>query len=94
MRTLVWYRVTVRDRFRFRLKVIVRVTVRFRVRSQESPGAGPTAVHLSPQRAEQSAQWRLPVRNCLLFPSPDKCFRHSSGRPVESSSAVAARLLK
>ena len=49
MRTLVWYRVSVRDRVRFRLRVIVRVTVRFRFMSQESPGAGPTAVHLSPK---------------------------------------------
>lgn len=79
---------------RFRLRVMVRVMVRFTVRSQESPGVEPTAVQSSPGRVERSAQWRLPVRNSLRFPRPDNCIGHASVRPVESSSAVAAGLLK
>ena len=48
VRVWVWYRVSVKDRFRFRLSARVRILVRVGDRSHEAPDAEPTAVQWSP----------------------------------------------
>ena len=64
------------DRVTCMLRVLVRVRVTFRVRSQEAPDSDPTAEQLSPRKAKWNTQRRMPVRNSLWVPSPDKCVGH------------------
>ena len=87
VRVRVWYRVSVRDRFRFRLRAKFRVLVTVGVRSQEAPDAEPTAVQWSPRSADWSTQWMLRVRISLSVARPGNSFWHSSGKPQECSRA-------
>ena len=63
-------RVRVQGSLRFWWRLPVKGHVRVRVRSQEAPGAEPTAGLWSPRRAELRAQVSLPVRfsRCLSRP--------------------------
>ena len=78
-------------RLRFRVRVPVRVRVMVRVRSQEVPGAEPTAGQWSPRRAELRAQGTVPFRICFWLPSPDTSIGPYWRKPPESFRAAAAR---
>ena len=65
-----------------------------RVRSQEDPGSETPGVQLSAQRAELRALGRVPVRNRVWVPRPDKCMGHWLRRPQEISRVAAAVLSK
>ena len=64
--------------------------VRVRVRSQEVPGAEPTAGQWSPRRAELRAQGTVLVSIPLWLSSPRMLFLPWSRSPPESSRAAAA----
>ena len=77
-----------RGRLRFRGRVPVRGRVRVRVRSQEVPGAKPTAGQWSPRRAEVRAKGTVPVRIPLWLPRPHLLFLPRSRRPPQSSQEL------
>ena len=81
--------VRVRGRLRFQWRVPIRGRVRVRVRSQEGPGAEPTAGQQSPRMAELRAQGRVLVRISLWLPKPHNSLCPWSVRLQESSRAVA-----
>ena len=78
-------RIRDRGRLRFRRRVLVQGRVRVRVRSQEVPGAEPTAGQWSPRRTELKAQGTVPVRIPLWLPGPHMLFLPLSRRPPQSS---------
>ena len=83
-------RILVRVIVRVRIKIRVRVNVR----SKGAPGAEPTAVQLSPRRAEWSTQGRVPVSISLWFSNPDKYMGHPFCRPQESSCSDVVVVFK
>ena len=85
-------RIRDRGRLRFRGRVPVQGRVRVRVRSQEVPGAEPTAGQWSPQRGELRAQGTVLVAIPLWLPRPHMLFLPCSRRPPESFRAAAAGL--
>ena len=89
---MVWVKCRVRnqDRVTFRFRILVRVRFSVSVRSQEAPGTEPTAVQLSPLRAELRAQGRMLVRISLWDTRPDNSLGHWSHRPQAFSWAAAA----
>ena len=74
----------------------VPVRVRFRVtdRSQEAPGAEPTAAQWSLRKADLRALGRVPVSISLWLPKPHNSKGPWSGRTQESTRAAAAKLGK
>ena len=70
----------------------VKCMVMVRVRSQEAPGAEPTAVQLSPRRSELRAQGTVLVRISLWLPRPDNNMVYPLGRPQKSSRAAVDSL--
>ena len=69
-RVWVWFSVSVRVRVRFRCSVRVTFLVMVEISSQEVLDPEPTAVRLSPRRADWSAQGRVLVSISLCIPRP------------------------
>ena len=84
------YRIRDGYRLRFQRRVPVRLRVMVRIRSQEVPGAEPTAGQWSPRRAELRAQRTVPVRITLWLPRPHMLFLPWSRKPPESFQAAVA----
>ena len=84
-------RIRDRGRLRFRARVPVRGRVRVWVRSQDVPGAEPTAGQCSPRKAELRAHGTVPVRIRLWLPRPQTSIGPWSRRPPESFRTAAPR---
>ena len=74
-RVWVWFSVSVRVRVRFRCSVRVTFLVMVEISSQEVLDPEPTAVQLSPQMADWSAEGRVPDSISLCVPRPHTYIR-------------------
>ena len=74
-RVWVWFRVSLRVRVRVRCSVRVTFLFMAEISSQEVLDPEPTAVQLSPQMADWSAEGRVPDSISLCVPRPHTYIR-------------------